>query len=167
MNRPLYVPGNTPQFHPVRAEDVQAHATRRLSRHEKDAVMGEVEAHRNFAQMQRWSHAETHDEYAGRLRQRDETMSMSAGRSTMPPLLGAHAPAPNIPLSASVGPYASAASTVHQRADSNSSAAIVAQLASALQPDALSLDDNPFEPIPLPGRSKKKPKTEGGNDGKW
>ena len=59
--------------------------------------------------------------------------------------------------------------SVHRRNDSTASAtAIVAQLASALQPDPLVADDNPFdfEPIPLAGRSKKKAKTEKPEDSK-
>ena len=175
MSRPHFAAANAPQFHPVRAEDVAAHTGR--STQDTDAIMGEVDmrAHHGLAQESHWSNTGAVAEYSPRHRKRDEALSLPGGISSAAAHMSQQAPMPNVHPSSSIGLYpaiqgpavAAAAAEFHDNADSNGSATIVAQLASALQPDSLALDDNPFEPIPLPGRSKKKPKREGGSGGKW
>jgi hypothetical protein len=137
--------GSAPQFYPIQAEDVAAHG----SFPDTDTIMAEVANVRvrgRPSQMTHWSEP--------------KITSQASPRMQYPPRPGVSSssrrfPSPPPVLSPQQAP------AIHRRSDSTASATvIVAQLASAMHEEPLAQDDNPYEPIPLGGRSKEKGKRE-------
>jgi hypothetical protein len=151
---------SAPQFYPVQAEDVAAHS----SFPDTDAIMAEVANVRvrgGPSQMTHWSepNVASHSRAVKRPAVEFPSHRAASPRLQYPPSPGSARRFQQQPEPALVPQQA--LSAIHQRSDSTASASvIVAQLASAMHQEPLVQDDNPYEPIPLGGRSKKKGKRE-------
>ena len=163
---------SAPQFHPVGADDVAAHrpypgddVAAHRSYPDSDAIMREVDNVRVGGVSSHTHMPSPHWPIAEREGDMPPLGAVSRGPLTSHTRAYASAPTP---MEAYSGNPGVSSARVHHRNDSTASATVnVAQLASAIPSESLQVDDNPFEPIPIGGRSKKKARTEGSPQGKW
>ncbi|CAB9512606.1 Nitrilase family, member 2 [Seminavis robusta] len=162
FNPPASLYATQPQFHPVRAEDLAGHRTFQGN----DALMTAVDnarVHGEPSHVAQWTNNSIETEVRASQQQGNDLQFPASFASESPRI----AYLQNSGGASMGGLYPSGSATtsnqppegIHQRTDSTASATvIVAQLASALHQDSPNNDENPFEPIPLGGRSKKKAK---------
>lgn len=155
---------SAPQFHPVGVNDVAAHRSYpdQMSYHNSEAIMTEVGRVRADNVSSHWSNTG-----------REVDMQPLGASSSVSHLADTRAydasPGPATMAAYSSGKSRGSSDRAHQRDNSTVAAsAIVAQLASSIKQETLEVgDENPFEPIPLGGGSKKKARTEERTQDSW